>query len=81
MSVLTPFALGFKQLRTIRIITEETHYSQRRKVRVLTIDRPLEGEIKVSHSSPQQCLILLLFIDHSLVALGGRRHIRYTCLA
>lgn len=39
--------LGFQQLRTIRIISEETHYSQRRKITVLTIDRPLEGEIKV----------------------------------
>ncbi|KAJ2963285.1 hypothetical protein NQZ79_g1636 [Umbelopsis isabellina] len=37
---------GFKQLRTIRILNEETHYTQGRKIRVLTIDRPLEGEIK-----------------------------------
>jgi hypothetical protein len=47
LQLIASSTTGFKQLRTIRIITEETHYTQQRKIRVLTIDRPLEGEIKV----------------------------------
>ncbi|KAH8548912.1 hypothetical protein BGW37DRAFT_159307 [Umbelopsis sp. PMI_123] len=57
---------GFQQLRTIRIISEETHYSQRLKITVLTIDRPLEGEIK--HSEEEAVYLIPAWRNHKLDA-------------
>lgn len=60
MSLTTLINIGFKEERTVHILSEESVYLKSKKIRLLSIDRLLEGEPPVS---PLESLCILLELN------------------
>lgn len=61
--------LGYKEERTVHIMDEETFYLKNKKIKLLLIDRLLEGEPPVSMKPLATCLLFFFLKLETSIAI------------